>query len=136
MEEINKISEKVSKPNKAETMKENNKDNWINSILEKNINKSIKTKEYASEKKPPLKINNPQFRERFNKVTRSIRKARNIGDAIFVRLIMIVISSFNIYFLACIFKNKHLLIFYVNHFVLILDGMYVLIKRRVSFKFV
>jgi hypothetical protein len=61
-----------------------------------------------------------------------IRKVRNYGDTIFIRLILIVTSAFYIYFLTCMLHDVNFLLLNLNYIFILFDGIYILVWKNVK----
>lgn len=61
-----------------------------------------------------------------------LRYYRNFGDAIFIRIILIACSTFYIAQWSCYMKESNYLFAILINSVIIIDGIYVLIYRKVS----
>lgn len=60
-----------------------------------------------------------------------IKGAKVVGDAIFVRLVYIIITCFHIYYLKILYNNYLFFILYGSYLLIIIDGFIVVYYRKV-----
>lgn len=60
---------------------------------------------------------------------RKFFKIRRYTDSIIVRAIFLILSSYQIYFLSCIYKDQFYYLLYSYYFIIVIDGLWVIWKR-------
>lgn len=61
---------------------------------------------------------------------RKILRLRVYIDSVFIRFLLMSVSGFSVYYLACIFQSNAFLSLYCVYLVILIDGVYVVIKRN------
>lgn len=87
---------------------------------EETMDQITKCRETSSERAEKFAYS-PGFR-RFFKIRRYI-------DSIIVRAIFLILSSYQIYFLSCIYKDQFYYLLYSYYFIIVIDGLWVIWKR-------
>lgn len=97
--------------------------NETNDQIEENIESTKKIKKPKSFKCLKLDLKKlSSFRKNFFQIRRYL-------NAIFVRLAFVMISSYQIYLLSCLYKSKIIFLYFFFCIVIILDGIYIIWKR-------
>ena len=115
----------------------NNIEEFVLAMIDKGVqtDSDIKTVRFESLVKIPydeIKTDSVEYSIKFKKSWNKLKKFRNYGDAIVIRILLIICTAFFSYILACINQNKYYYLLLINNSIIVIDGIYIIFKNKVK----